>query len=128
MVLEHSKDKNGQWINNHKKPADYLTPDLISYSKYKINRNKPYIAAFINRDELQNYDGKFVIGTGQTFSTRLRRSINKEYEYINGPLFEETEYSVFQRAYTNEVCLNFRVQFQYNHYTKNEVFHYRFLL
>ena len=108
MVLEHSKDENGQWIKNHKKPAKYSTRDLISYSEYKINRNKPYIAAFINRDEFQNYDGRFVVGTGKTFSARLRRSTNKEY--INGPLFEETKYSVFQRAYTNEVCLNSRFQ------------------
>ena len=108
MVLEDSKDENGQWIKNHKKPAEYFTRDLISYSEYKINRNKPYIAAFINRDEFQNYDGRFVIGIGKTFSARLRRSTNKEY--INGPLFEETKYSVFQRAYTNEVCLNSRFQ------------------
>ena len=112
MVLEHSKDKNGQWINNHKKPAEYVTSDLVSYSEYEINRNKPYIAAFIKRDEFQNYRGRFVIGTGQIFPTRLRRSVNKEY--INGPLFEETKYSVFQRAYTNEVCLNFRFQSQYS--------------
>ena len=112
MVLEHLKDENGQWINNYKKPKEYLTSDLVSYSEYKINRNKPYITAFIKRDEFQKYDGRFVIGTDHTFSTRLRRSVNKEY--INGPLFEETNYSVFQRAYTNEVCVNFCFQSQCN--------------
>ena len=102
MVLEISKDENGQWIKNRKKPAEYLTSDLVSYSEYKINRSKPYITAFIKRAEFREYDGEFVIGKGETFSTRLRRSVNKEYE--NGPLFEATKYSVFQRAYTNEVC------------------------
>ena len=109
MVLERSKDESGQWI---KKPAEYLTSDLVSYGEYKINRSKPYIAAFIKRDKFQEYAGEFVIGKGETFSTRLRRSVNKEYK--NGPLFEKTKYSVFQRAYTNEVCLNFRFQSQCN--------------
>ena len=109
MVLERSKDQSGQWI---KEPAEYLTSDLVSYGEYKRNRSKPYIAAFIKRAEFQEYAGEFVIGKGEKFSTRLRRSVNKEYK--NGPLFEKTKYSVFQRAYINEVCLNFRFQSQYN--------------
>ena len=102
VVLQHSKDENEQWIRP-RKPSEYQTSDLVSYNEYKTNRKKPYIAAIITGDEISKYGGEFVIGNGERFSPRLRRSVQ---EYINGPLFAETKYSVFQRAYTAKVTLS----------------------
>ena len=101
VVLQRSKDENGKWIIP-RKPSEYQTSDLVSYNDYTTNRKKPYIAAVIIGEELSKYDKGFVIGDGERFSSRLRRSAQ---EYFNGPLFAETKYSVFQRAYTAKVCL-----------------------
>ena len=82
-------------------PDSYENNDLVTYNEArKLSTPKPYIAAVVTSKN----EATFTLGDGRNTSnptSRRRRSTSSDY--YNGPLEPETNYSIFQRIFINEV-------------------------
>ena len=110
IVRELAKDNKGNPVPPYD-PDSYKTEDLYTYDEARRMKPKlvPYIAFQFSASDFDRFK-RFTVGDGKgSFDTELksflrrRRRSNGGSVYYNGPLEEQTLYTVFQRAYVNKV-------------------------
>ena len=110
IVRELAKDDTGGPVMPDE-PDRYKTNDLHTYDQARRKKPTlvPYIAFQFDAAEFDKYK-RFTVGnreesrdlTVNSFVRRSRRADGRSV-YYNGPLEEETFYTVFLRAYVNKV-------------------------
>ena len=108
VVLEQKIGTDKKPIQPSREPSEYSNNEIKIYDEYIKERETgnivPYIAGYFTTFP---QDGLFTVGNGTTFKVSKRKRRNTgTTSYRNGPLFPETSYVVFQRAFVNNVSLS----------------------
>ena len=110
IVIELATDNKGKAVPVQ--PPDYYEgEDLYTYDEARKKKPTlvPYITAEFNAMDFDDYE-IFTVGESRRSSRakketsrRRRKEVNRPFEFFNGPLEGGKLYTVFLRAYVNEV-------------------------
>ena len=110
IVIELATDNKGKAVPAQR-PDYYKGEDLNTYDEARKKKPTlvPYIAAEFNAMDFDDYE-IFTVGDSRRSSRvksktsrRRRKEVNRPFEFFNGPLLGGGLYSMFVRAYVEEV-------------------------